>query len=206
VIESTGENRIVSTQPGRVLVVATAGAEPYVSGGYQAVVLLDAKVALARQNLRAEEDAVRTWSNAIAKGSSKAACVLVGVSGELSQLLCLWNHEKIAESELRSRAELSLPPAIRLGTLTAEQSMISELSAVLEKDTSVALVGPAPVAVSGGTPQWRLIFKYPYSESIRLAKILKVEVGRISAGKSRNASSGRSARAVTVKLNDAEVV
>jgi primosomal protein N' (replication factor Y) len=206
VIESTGENRIVSTQPGRVLVVATAGAEPYVSGGYQAVVLLDAKVALSRQNLRAEEDAVRTWSNAIAKGSSKAACVLVGVSGELSQLFCLWNHEKIAESELRSRAELSLPPAIRLGTLTAEQSMISELSAVLEKDTSVALVGPAPVAVSGGTPQWRLIFKYPYSESVRLAKILKVEVGRISAGKSRNASSGRSARAVTVKMNDAEVV
>lgn len=206
VIESTGENRIVSIQPGRALVVATAGAEPYVEGGYQAVVLLDAQVALSRQNLRAEEEAVRTWSNAIAKGSSKAACVLVGVSGELSQLFCLWNHDRIAEGELRSRVELSLPPAVRLGTLTAEQAMISELSDVLAKDESIARIGPAPVASSGGTPQWRLIFKYPYSEGVRLAKTLKVEVARISAGKSRAASSGRSARAVTVKMNDAEVV
>jgi hypothetical protein len=99
-----------------------------------------------------------------------------------------------------------LPPAVRLGTLTAEQAMISELSDVLAKDESIARIGPAPVASSGGTPQWRLIFKYPYSEGVRLAKTLKVEVARISAGKSRAASSGRSARAVTVKMNDAEVV
>ena len=206
VIESTGENRIVNIQPGRVLVVATAGAEPYVEGGYQAVVLLDAKVALARQNLRAQEEAVRSWSNAIAKGAAKASCVLVGVSGELSRLFCLWNHDKIAEQELHSRVELSLPPALRLGTLSAEQSLIAELAEVLKKQGSVTQVGPAPLATPGGGSQWRLIFKYPYSEGIKLAKTLKVEVARVSAGKSRSASSGRNARAVTVKMNDAEVV
>jgi len=51
-----------------------------------------------------------------------------------------------------------------------------------------------------------LIFKYPYSLGLQLAKLLKVEVARISAGKLRTSSSGRSARAITVKMNDSEVV
>jgi primosomal protein N' (replication factor Y) len=187
-------------------VVATAGAEPYVAGGYSAVVLLDAKVALSRQNLRAQEEAVRTWSNAVAKSGPKAPSVLVGVSGELSQLFSLWNHQKIAENEYKSRQELSLPPALRLGSITAEVSLLSELSEILAKEPSVVRIGPAPLEVSSNGQQWRLIFKYPYSLGLQLAKLLKVEVARISAGKLRTLSSGRSSRAITVKMNDSEVV
>jgi hypothetical protein len=53
---------------------------------------------------------------------------------------------------------------------------------------------------------WRLIFKYPYSIGVDLAKILKAEVARLGAGKTRTASSGRSARAITVRMNDPEVI
>jgi primosomal protein N' (replication factor Y) len=206
VIESTGQARTVSINRGRTLVVATAGAEPYVDGGYSAVVLLDAKVALSRQNLRAQEEAVRTWSNAVAKAGPKAPCVLVGVSGELSQLFSLWNHIKIAENEYKSRQELALPPSLRLGSITADISLLTEVSEFLAKEPSVVRIGPAPLESSSTGQLWRLIFKYPYSFGLELAKLLKVEVARISAGKIRTSSSGRSSRAITVKMNDSEVV
>jgi len=206
VVESTGENRIVSIPAGKTLVVATAGAEPYVTGGYFAVVLLDAKVLLGRQNLRAVEEAVRVWSNAVAKARVAASCVLVGVSGELAKLYSLWNHAKIAADELASRQELSLPPAVRMGSITSGLDMITELSKALAVNGSVARIGPAPVSSKSSDEQWRLIFKYPYSEGVTVAKLLKLEVARVAAGKTRFTASGRSARAVTVKMNDAEVV
>jgi primosomal protein N' (replication factor Y) (superfamily II helicase) len=206
VVESTGVARTVSIARGKTLVVATAGAEPYVEGGYSAVVLLDAKIALSRQNLRSQEEAVRIWSNAVAKASFKAPCVLVGVSGELSQLFCLWNHEKIAENEYQSRQELKLPPAVRLGSITAELELLTELSDVLSHQDGVIRIGPAPLEGSSKEVLWRLIFKYPYSIGVELAKTLKVEVARVSAGRSRTVSSGRSARAITVKMNDPEVI
>jgi primosomal protein N' (replication factor Y) len=177
-----------------------------VDGGYGAVILLDAKVLLSRQNLRAQEEAVRAWSNAVAKSGPKAQCVLVGVSGELSQLFSLWNHHKIAENEHKSRQELGLPPALRLGSIIADISLVTELSEILAKEPTVVRIGPAPLETGSTGEQWRLIFKYPYSIGLQLAKSLKVEVARISAGKLRTSSSGRSARAVTLKMNDSEVV
>lgn len=206
VIESTGQIRTTRITRGRTLVVATAGAEPYVEGGYSAVVLLDAKVFLSRQNLRAQEEAVRAWSNAVAKSGPKAPCVLVGVSGELSQLFSLWNHLKIADNEYKSRQELGLPPALRLGSITADIALVTELSEFLAKEPTVLRIGPAPSETSSTGEQWRLIFKYPYSIGLHLAKMLKVEVARISVGKLRTSSSGRSARAITLKMNDSEVV
>ena len=206
VIESTGQVRTTRITRGSTLVVATAGAEPYVDGGYSAVILLDAKVALSRQNLRAQEEAVRFWSNAVAKSGPKAPTVLVGVSGEMSQLFSLWNHHKIAEQEYKSRQELGLPPSLRLGSLSGSISLLSELSEVLAKEPSVVRIGPAPLDISATGQQWRLIFKYPYSLGLHIAKLLKVEVARLSVGKLRTSSSGRSARAITVKMNDTEVV
>jgi primosomal protein N' (replication factor Y) len=206
VMESTGAQRIVSLPSGRALVVATAGAEPYVSGGYHAVVLLDARVILARQNLRAYEEAVRIWSNAVAKAKATAPCVLVGVTGELAQLYSLWNHDKIAAKELSSRTELQLPPSIRMGSVTAELDMVTEISNALSVYPAVVRIGPAPVGAKEGGQLWRLIFKYPYAEGLSIAKQLKLEVARISAGKARVTNTGRSARAITVKMNDAEVV
>ncbi len=206
VIESTGENRIISIPQGKSLVVATPGAEPYVEGGYFAVVLLDARVLLAKQNLRSLEEAVRVWSNAVAKARTGGSAVLVGVSGDLAQLYSLWNHSKIAATELAARIELQLPPAVRMGSITAALDMVTAISNSLALNNSVVRIGPAPVASRTTEALWRLIFKYPYAEGLRIAKQLRLEAARVSAGKTRIALSGRSARAITVKMNDAEVV
>lgn len=206
VIESTGEKRITTVSIAPALVVATAGAEPYAEGGYSAVVILDANVLMGRPNLRALEEAVRLWSNAIAKGSAKSQAVLVGVQGKTAQLFSLWNQKKIAEEELASRYELKLPPAIRMGSITGELGLVTAISEKLASETTVVRIGPAPVEKFASGDQWRLILKYPYSKIAQLSSFLKIEVAKISAGKKRVTGSGRSARPLTVKMNDTEVV
>ena len=202
VIESIGEKRLIRVKRETALVVATAGAEPYVDGGYSAVVLLDAKVLLSRQSLRAEEDAVRIWSNAIAKGSATSRSVLVGVSGALAQSFSLWDHGKISTVEFAARKELRLPPALRLGSITADQEMVKLFGEELSSDSSVKTIGPAPV----GEGLWRLLIKYSYADGLALAQMLKSMAAKLSAGKSRIMRSGRSGRAITIKMNDPEVI
>ena len=55
-----------ASTPGQRIVVATPGAEPLADGGYGAALLLDAPALLARQDLRAGEEALRRWMNAAA--------------------------------------------------------------------------------------------------------------------------------------------
>lgn len=206
VIESTGENRISSLTAGNFLVIATAGAEPYVEAGYQAVVLLDAKVFLARQSLRALDEAVRTWANAVAKLSPKGEAVLVGVPGMTGQEFALWKMISIAAAELSARKELQLPPALRLGSVSGEPAMLEELSNALQSTSGVETIGPAPFNVDGDQTQWRLIFKYRYSSAVELAKLLKSEIYRLAAGRTVESKSGRKTRLLKVRMNDYEVV
>lgn len=205
-IESTGDKRLVQIPSEKCLVIATAGAEPYVEGGYTAVILLDAKVLLSRQSLRAQEDAVRLWSNAIAKGANNCSSVLVGVSGELSRQFSLWNHFRIAQKELISRIELGLPPALRVGSVTSDLGIVSKISEVLSQFASVQTIGPAPIGGDSNKDRWRLLFKYSNKDTIEIAKELKAAAAKLGAGKSRHTASGRSARLVTLKMNDLEVV
>lgn len=203
VIESTGEKRLTNVRTPKTIVVATPGSEPYTDGGYSAVVILDANVALRRQKLRSLEEAVRTWSNAIAKLTPAGIGVLVGVQGEFGNHLVLWNHKAIASKELKNRAELQLPPVLRLGSITGAKDLVTSASEVLEGLPGVRCIGPAPIA---GSDQWKLIFKYAHSQTLELGKSLKVEMAKISVGKTRTLGSGRVSRALTIKMNDSEVV
>jgi primosomal protein N' (replication factor Y) len=65
IIEASAENPLLNVSNTPKIVVATPGAEPNCDGGYGAVVIVDAQQALAKDSLRATEDAVRVWSNAI---------------------------------------------------------------------------------------------------------------------------------------------
>jgi primosomal protein N' (replication factor Y) len=206
VIESTGENRFLRISPGRNLVIATAGAEPFVDAGYRAVVILDAQTLLSRQNLRATEDAVRLWSNAVSKLALEGEAVLVGVSGTLSQKFCLWQQIEIAADELLSRRELMLPPALRLGSIAGTQALLVDLAESLKSFGKVKALGPAPHARGNDSSEWRLIVKYSYSDTVEVAKHLRGEALRLSRGKSVLASSGRAVRALKVRMSDGDVI
>ena len=206
VVESTGDNRVLRVSSGRNLVIATSGAEPFVDGGYRAVVMLDAQTLLSRQNLRATEDAVRLWSNAVSKIAIDGEAVLVGVSGALSQRFCLWQQIEIARDELSSRRELMLPPALRLGSIAGTQALLVELAQSLSSFEKVKVLGPAPHTRGVEAGEWRLIVKYSYSDTVEVAKHLRGEAIRLSRGKSVLASSGRAVRALKVRMSDGDVV
>jgi primosomal protein N' (replication factor Y) len=206
VVESTGDNKILRISQGTNLVIATAGAEPFVEFGYRAVVILDAQTLLSRQNLKATEDAVRLWSNAISKMAIDGEAVLVGVSGPLSQRFCLWQQLEIASDELSARRELMLPPALRLGSIAGTQALLVELAKDLETFGKVRVLGPAPHANSKNSNEWRLIIKYNYSDTVEVAKHLRGEAIRLSRGKTVVASSGRAVRALKVRMSDGDVI
>jgi primosomal protein N' (replication factor Y) (superfamily II helicase) len=206
VVESTGENRITNLPPSKSLVISTPGSEPNVPGGYSAVVILDAAVLLSRQSLRATEDAIRLWANAVSKLSPAGEAVVVGTSGGLGQQFALWQIAAIASKELSTRRELSLPPAIRLGSISGQFEGLSELAVSLKSIPEIEILGPAPYSKADQNAEWRLLFKYPYSAVVEVAKKLSSEVSRISAGKSSVSRTGRNTRLLKVRMNDAGVI
>ncbi len=206
-IEATAELRSQTLKAGKFLVVATPGAEPRVVGGYSAVVILDANRALNRDSLRATEDAVRTWSNAIALGSAASRSVLVGVAGGLANWFSLWSQAEIAQREFATRAELRFPPAIRLASIGTTRELIQEVQAELAQRPNLEVLGPMPVTERGVNSEWRTLIKYEYSDGAKLAELLKALSLKLSAGQQRiSAKSGRSMRPIRIKMDDVEVI
>ena len=206
-IEATAESRTQTLKTGKFIVVATPGAEPRVEGGYSAVIILDANRALNRDSLRATEDAVRTWSNAIALGNADSRSVLVGVAGELAKRFSLWSQVEIAQREFATRAELRFPPSIRLASIGTTKELIQEVQNELAKQSDLEILGPIPVADRGVNSEWRVLIKYEYADGAKLAELLKALSLKLSAGQQRvSAKSGRAMRPIRIKMDDVEVI
>ncbi|MGU3408578.1 primosomal protein N' [Microbacterium sp. M1A1_1b] len=193
----------VPAQP--AVVVATRGAEPSTPGGFACVLLLDGERMLAREGLRVQEEVLRFWTNAAAKGAPGAETYLVGIGGRLATALALWKLDGPAHDELVDRRELLFPPAVRVATLTGtEQAVTAAVEALGE-----APVGPVlgPVPVDDPTPDTvRAIVRFPYAHGAEVAATLKAEVIRRSS--TRRVLPGgnrrRAAPALRVRLDDAE--
>ena len=201
IIESNGDNRLEQIPAGKQIVVSTPGAEPRVPGGYGAVVLLDCNELLSRDNLRASEDAVRIWSNAIALMKSGGLAVAVGLQGFLGQKLALWSQAEIAKHEYLSRAELRFPPFIRMAALTGERDLLNKVLDALPGDIEV--LGPMPVtAKNAAVDDWRALIRYEYAQGPALAATLKAQVLLATAGSKRvSAKSGRGQRPIQIKMD-----
>lgn len=207
IIEATGEDPVISINSERALVISTFGAEPYAPNGYAAVVILDANRALSKDSLRATEDAIRGWANAIAKLSTSGQAVLVGVSGTLANKVSLWSMAEIAEHEYTTRAELRYPPAVRMASVGAERALLEALIPELEALPGVEILGPISISDRGQETELRLLLKYEYSNGTELARQLKSQALKFSAGQQRfSARSGRAMRPIRIKMDDVEVI
>lgn len=206
-IESTGDNPLLKIDQEKCIVVSTPGAEPTVENGYRAVIILDAPRLLARDSLRATEDAVRFWSNAVALMSTEGQAVLVGLGGILAQKFSLWAQQEIAQHELDTRVELRFPPAVRLASVGAEPDLLEKIIPELKLLSTVEVLGPITIYDRGQQIESKVILKYDYSEGPELAATLKAQALRLSAGQKRvSARSGRSMRPIRVKMDDNEVL
>lgn len=201
IIESNGDNRLERVSESKQIVVSTPGAEPRVDGGYGAVVLLDCNELLSRDNLRASEDAIRIWSNAIALMKSGGLAVAVGLQGFLGQKFALWSQAEIAHHEYLSRAELRFPPFIRMASLSGERDLLEKVLASLPSE--IEILGPMPIATKdAAADDWRALIRYDYSQGATLAATLKAQVLLATAGAKRvSAKSGRAQRPIQIKMD-----
>lgn len=179
---SSGGNAIVDSVPaGRLLVLATPGAEPHADGGYDLVVLLDTWLMLGREDARVDEESHRRWFNALALAGPRASAIAVGDPGTL-QALVRADPVGFATRELASRVETHLPPAARLVTIDAPDDVLTELAA-RAWTTHTEVLGP--VLVDARSPQagQRLILRSPRREGAALAAALRTCAGERSAAK-----------------------
>jgi primosomal protein N' (replication factor Y) len=165
------------------LVVATVGAEPVAPSGYAAALLLDGDSLLARETLRAGEEALRRWLNAAAlvRGADDGGRVVVTASEhEAVAALVRWDPAGFAERELSLRRNLGLPPAVRLaaitGTRAAVEAFASAAAPVLTR-SGVRTAGPVPASpVSKAAAEetaWRLLAFFPIAEGPEVTRGLR---------------------------------
>lgn len=217
VVEATWAHRVETLKPGKRLVVATPGAEPYIEGGYQAVIILDGQQLASKDTLRASELAVNLWSNAVSLLAPGGRCVAVGLATELGKRFALWDQRGLAATELANRRELGFPPHLRMASVSGPRELVDQLVADLgnsvEKPETIEVLGPLLQGDGGGknatiaVPTWRYLIRFEYSVGERLARELKARAMVVNAGnRSISAKSGRVSRAVRVRMDDSEVI
>ena len=157
----------VDTSP--AIVVATPGAEPVAVEGYAAVVLLDAWLLLGRDDLRAAEEALRRWSNAVGLVRPGCRAVLVGDPAHPAvQALVRGDQAGFARRESLERAEAHLPPAARVATVTGEPGAIDDVLALLDAPAATEVLGP--VGASGD--EERVVLRVPRASGRSLSHAL----------------------------------
>ena len=133
-------------RPRPAIVVATPGAEPVAEGGYAAVVVLDTWLALARPDLRTEEEALRRWCGAAGLVAPGGSVVVVGDPAlPVVQALVRWDPAGFAQRESAARAEAHLPPASRLATITGEPGAVDDALTLLDRPPGTEVLGPVEV-------------------------------------------------------------
>lgn len=185
VITSGGDDVVTSVPARAAVVVATPGVEPAAAGGYGAALLLDSWALLGRQDLRAAEDTLRRWMAAAALVRSRTDGGVVMVVAESAiptvQALIRWDPVGHAESELDSRAEVGLPPAVHIAAADGAPAAVDALLTAADLPGTADLLGPVelplgarrPAGVAADTPVSRMLVRVPREGGLELAAALR---------------------------------
>ncbi|MEO9325111.1 primosomal protein N' [Nocardioides sp. C4-1] len=166
---SAGEHVLAEVPDVPAIVVATPGAEPVADGGYAAVVLLDTWLLLARDDLRAAEEALRRWSNAVGLLRTGGRALAVGdPTHPALQALVRWDQPGFARREAIDRHGAHLPPSTRVATVTGEPGAVDDALTLLAPPTHVEVLGPVPA----GPDDERLVLRTPRSHGADLSRAL----------------------------------
>ncbi len=199
VVHSNGENRITSIKSHALLVVATPGAEPEVEGGYSCVLIADAPSMVGSPRLRALEQSLSKWANAISLASSDSTVIFVGLRDDLAQQMkSLAFHEAVQE-DYKDREDLGLPPITRLASIISSNPVDHQklLDAVAES------VPSDKVRMLGVTQPNTLVLDFAYSFGIELANILKSLTVKLTAS-SKSKKPGE--RVYRINMDDGKVI
>jgi primosomal protein N' (replication factor Y) len=134
------------------LVVATPGAEPVAATGYATALLLDAAVMTGGTGLAAGTEALHRWLAAasLVRPGPEGQVLLVGDGAPgPTQALVRWDPAGFAARELDERAELHLPPAVRVAAVTGDRTAVDAVVARVglreDPGTGSGVLGPVEV-------------------------------------------------------------
>ena len=205
--EVTAENGPFEVSSRPQIVVATPGIEPIAPNGYFAIVLVDCFAQLSRDSLRAPEDALRSWLNALGFMSPSGTAVAVGVSPEVSKALSLGDVIGTASELLAEREELGFPPARRIVSAIGSRDLVVELGNNLSKIQGVTLLGVAASQTSTVDGDFRMLATFTYASGNQVAAAAREFLLGLGSNSVRtSAKSGRSIRPVTIKFDDPRVL
>ena len=205
--EVTAENGPLEVSSKPQIVVATPGIEPRPESGYAAIVFVDCFAQLSRDSLRAPEDALRSWLNALGFMNPNGAAVAVGVSPEVSKALSLGDVIGTASELLAERDELGFPPARRIVSATGARDLVTELGNSLSKIQGVTVLGVAASQTTSQDSDFRMLATFTYASGSQVALTAKeFLIGLGSKSVRTSAKSGRAIRPVTIKFDDPRVL
>jgi len=192
-ISGGGADVLSQVPAGPALVVATPGAEPWVAGvgggaGYGAALLLDGWALLSRPDLRVGEETLRRWlaAAALVRPHTAGGRVVVSAEPELPvvQALVRWDPAGHADAELKARAEVGFPPAVRMAAVDGEPDAVAALLDGARLPESSEVLGPVELAPSAtGQVRERMLVRVPMADGKELAAALAAAQGVRSAAK-----------------------
>jgi len=158
------------------LVLSTSGAQPQVSGGYAAVVVLDAIRFFSHTDINGQERARELLFETASMVSVDGQVLLVlDDSHPIVAAIARWNIAPLLKRELAERVELKLPPSVSSAVLVTDQAaapaIVSGLKKALEDSrlpSSTRIYGPTllPKGLA------KIVVHVSHGQSSDLAKIL----------------------------------
>lgn len=187
---STADSQILSLPNSPALVVATAGMEPRVEGGYSSVVLLEGDSFFSYTDFRAQERARELFFIAAASVSKKGEVLtVVNSSNQISTALAQWSPKVLASRELSERSDLNFPPYSRSIAMEVENSEATSIVAGLKKafldkrlPESTRVLGPAQ---SNGSNS-RILLTANLVDSEKLLKFIGDYIRHRAVSKKKN--------------------
>ena len=164
----------VDTKP--ALVLSTPGAQPQVSGGYAAVVVLDAIRFFSHTDINGQERARELLFETASMVSVEGQVLLVlDDSHPIVAAIARWNIAPLLKRELADRDDLMLPPSVTSAVLVTDQSaapaIVSGLKKALEDfrlPSSTRIYGPTLLPKG----QAKIVLHVSHGQSSDLARIL----------------------------------
>ena len=199
VVHSNGENRITSIKSGALLVVATPGAEPEVEGGYACVLIADAPGMVGSPRLRALEQSLSKWANAISLANAESTVIFVGLRDHLAQQMQSLSFHEAVQEDYKDREDLGLPPITRLASVLSSNPVDHQRLT----DAVAESVPSDKVRVLGVTQPNTLVLDFPYSFGVELANTLKDLTVKLTAS-SKAKKPGE--RVYRINMDDGKVI
>lgn len=170
------------------IVIATPGAEPAITGGYVAAIILDPWIYTAYPSIFNDIKTLHAWIRCGQKVRPHAQGGTVYVIGQgdplVSGAFTRWDSIGLCQRSLNERQELNLPPICRIATVSGERSTVEMVLQRAGFSTETQILGPSYLNSETVllAPEVKYIIKTPAYEGQRLGIKLRETLRALNLG------------------------